>query len=117
MTIDVRDNAELRGEPFDLGLLDAPGVTETLYMAAALDLTFQLRVRTVGVNVVVRAEGSLDGREWYNLDAGDEDYEITADGVYALTYRGYVTYARLNWISESGSYPTIGVKALIGVIS
>ncbi len=117
MTIDVRDNAETRAEPFDLEVLSTPGPTDKLYMAAALDLTFQFRVRDIGTTVAVRAEGSLDGREWYNLDAGDEDYEITADGVYGMTYRGYITYARFNFVSEAGGTPTIDVKALIGVIS
>ncbi len=116
--IDVRDNAELRGEPFDLGDLTAIGVTDVYLMKASLDLMFQFKVRDISVNVVVRAEGSLDGREWFNLDAGDEDYTITANGIYSMTYQGYVSFVRLNWVSLSGGTPTIrNIRLLIGVPS
>ena len=116
--IDVRDNAELRAEPFDLGNLDDPGVTDVYLMKAALDLLVQFRARDIVTNVVVRAEGSLDGREWFNLDAGDEDYTLTEDGIYSMHFRGYVSYFRFNFVSESGGYPEIhNIMLLIGVIS
>ena len=118
MIIDVRENAELRAEPFDLGDMSGPGVSNVYLMKAAVDLMFQFRARDLVTNVVVRAEGSLDGREWFNLDAGDEDYEITENGIYAMHFRGYVSYVRFNWVSESGGYPEIhNIKLLIGVIS
>ncbi len=118
MIIDVRTNAEERAEPFAVGDLTAVGVTNVYLMKAALDLMFQFRIRDIGTNVIVRAEGSLDGREWFNLDAGDEDYEITADGIYSMVYQGYLSFVRLNWVSSSGGSPTIrNIKLLIGVIS
>lgn len=116
--IDVRDNAELRGEPFDVGDLTVVGVTDEYLMKGAVDLMFQFRVREISTNIVIRAEGSLDGREWFNLDAGDEDYTITADGIYSMLFQGYVSYVRLNFVSISGGSPTIrNIKLLIGVIS
>ncbi len=116
--IDVRGNAETRSEPFDLGDMASPGVSNVFLMKASVDLLFQFRARDVVTNVVVRAEGSLDGREWFNLDAGDEDYEITEDGIYAMHFRGYVSYCRFNWVSEAGGYPEVhNIKLLIGVIS
>ena len=116
--IDVRDNAELRAEPFDLGNLADPGVTDVYLMKGSLDLMFQFRVRDIVTNVVVRAEGSLDGREWFNLDAGDEDYTITENGIYSMHFQGYVSYVRFNWVSESGGYPEIhNIMLLIGMIS
>ena len=116
--IDVRDNAELRGEPFDVGDLTAAGVTGEFLMKGAVDLMFQFRVREISTNVVVRAEGSLDGREWFNLDAGDEDYTITSDGIYSMLFQGYVSYVRFNFVSISGGSPTVrNIKLLIGVIS
>ena len=119
--IDVRDNAETRAEPFALGNLTDPGVTDVYLMKAAMDLMVQFRVRDIHANVVVRAEGSLDGREWFNLDAGDEDYTITKNGIYSMHFRGYVSYFRFNWVSEdseSGKFPEIrNIILLIGVIS
>jgi len=118
MIIDVRDNAELRGEPFDVGDLSAVGVTDSYLLKASLDVIWQFRVRDISTNVVIRAEGSLDGREWFNLDAGDEDYTIAANGIYSMIYRGYVSFVRLNFVSLSGGSPTIrNIKLLIGVIS
>lgn len=116
--IDVRENAETRSKPFDLGDMADPGVTDVFFMKAALDLMLQFRARDIGTNIKVRAEGSLDGREWFNLDGGDEDYEITVDGIYAMHFRGYISYFRFNWVSETGGYPEVhNIMLLIGVIS
>lgn len=116
--IDVRDNAETRAEPFNLGDMTAPGVSDVYLMKGSKHLIFQFRVRDIGDEVVVRAEGSLDGREWFNLDIWDWDYEIDEDGVYALYFWGYVSYCRFNWVSEDGGTPEIrNIKLMVGVIS
>ncbi len=55
--------------------------------------------------IVVRAQGSLDNANWFNLDEADSDTTYSAAGTYAMKWDGDgdVNYVRLYWVSEAGS--------------
>jgi hypothetical protein len=77
--------------------------------AACKDFVFQITVASVGTNVVVRAEGSLDGTNYFNLGSGDTT--ITANGTTKLIYSGTpVKYVRGTLVSISTGTPTVTFK-------
>jgi hypothetical protein len=73
--------------------------------------TIQMVVSNINTNVVLRAEGSLDGTNWFNLDDLDSDLTITSNGTYMMYKPTFVClYIRINFVSESG-----GTSAVIDV--
>ena len=52
--------------------------------AACKDFVFQITVSSIGTNVVVRAEGSLDGTDYFNLGTGDTT--ISSNGTIRLNF-------------------------------
>ena len=59
-------------------------------------------VAAINTNVVLRAEGSIDGENFFNLSESNADTTVTANGTNAFTYRGKINYIRLRFVSESG---------------
>lgn len=75
-------------------------------LAACSNFVFQITVATIGTNVVVRAEGSLDGVTYFNLGTGDTT--ITANGTIKLVYADMpVKYVRGNLVSISTGTPSV----------
>ena len=87
--------------------LTAAGTTSSLKVNAQA-ITFQVTASSVGTNVVVRFEGSLDGTNFANLDEDGTDTTITADGTTIYSLSGTpVEYVRLRLVSLSGGTPTV----------
>lgn len=95
-----------------LGTLTSAGVG-TAIQCGGSNMTFQVTVPSIGTNVVVRFEGSLDGTSYFNLDEAGTDTTITANGTYGYALSGCpVKFARLRLVSLSGGSPS--VTGLIG---
>ena len=87
--------------------LTAAGTTSSLKVNAQA-ITFQVTASSVGTNVVVRFEGSLDGTNFANLDEDGTDTTITADDTTIYSLSGTpVEYVRLRLVSLSGGTPTV----------
>lgn len=97
-----------------LTTLNAVGVTAAQQVTGA-NMTFQVTVSSIGTNVVVRFEGSLDGTNYFNLSSSNTDTTLTANGTYGFALSGCpVQYARLRLVSVSGGTPS--VATMIGLI-
>jgi hypothetical protein len=98
---------------FDVATLEtltSAGVTSAQKTAGA-DLTFQVTVSSIGTNVVIRLEGSLDDVSYFNLDSANADTTITSDGTYGFSLNGCpVQYARLRLVSVSGGAPSVATS-------
>ena len=87
--------------------LTATGVTSSVKVNAQA-VTFQVTVSSIGTNVVVRFEGSLDDTNFFNLDDEDEDTTIATAGTTGYSLSGTpVEYVRLRLVSISGGTPTV----------
>ena len=74
--------------------------------AACKNFVFQITVASIGTNVVVRAEGSLDGTSYFNL--GSSDTTITSNGTTKLIYADIpVKYVRGTLVSISTGTPSV----------
>lgn len=93
----------------DLGSLSAPGVTAAQATAGAA-MTFQVTLASVGTNVVVRFEGSLDDSAYFNLNAAGTDYTLTANGTTGYYLIAPVRYVRFRLVSISTGSPTVSCK-------
>jgi hypothetical protein len=75
----------------------------------AINASFTVTVASIGTNVVLRAEYSLNGgTTWTNCNAAD--LTITANGQYVipiLTNNVSVPLVRFNWVSTSTGTPTV----------
>jgi hypothetical protein len=97
----------------ELGSLTSAGVSDAFEVRGE-SMTFQVTVASVGTNVVVRFEGSLDGTSYFNLNAGGSDFTITTNGTTGYFLVAPVRYTRFRLVSLSGGTPT--VNCLIGTI-
>lgn len=87
--------------------LTAAGTTSSVEVKAS-EITFQVTVSSIGTNVVVRFEGSLDNTNFFNLDEDAEDTTITANGTTGYSLSGTpVEFVRLRLVSLSGGTPTV----------
>ena len=94
----------------NLGSLTAPGVTAAQKTTGAA-LTFQVTVASIGTNVVIRMEGSLDGTGYFPLyDGTRQDTTITANGVTGYVVYAPVAFVRMRLVSISGGTPIVSVK-------
>jgi len=94
----------------DLGTLTATGTT-TAVKVNANQITFQVTVSSIGTNVQVRFEGSLDNTNYFNLDDEAQDTTITANGTTGYSLTGTpVEYVRLRLLSISGGTPAVATK-------
>ena len=74
--------------------------------AACKNFVFQITVANIGTNVVVRAEGSLDGTNYFNL--GTSDTTITSNGTSRLVFADLpVKYVRGTLVSISTGTPSV----------
>ena len=96
-----------------LATLSAAGVTAAQAVTGAA-MTFQVTITSIGTNVVLRFEGSLDGTNYFNLNSAGTDTTITANGTYGYALSGCpVQYARLRLVSYSGGTPS--VASVLGI--
>jgi hypothetical protein len=87
--------------------LTAAGVTSSVKVNAQA-VTFQVTVSSIGTNVQVRFEGSLDNTNFFNLDDEDQDTTISADGTTGYALNGCpVEFVRLRLVSITGGTPTV----------
>ena len=87
--------------------LTATGVTSSVKVNAQA-VTFQVTVSSIGTNVQVRFEGSLDDTNFFNLDDEDQDTTISANGTTGYALNGCpVEFVRLRLVSITGGTPTV----------
>jgi len=97
-----------------LGTLTAAGATDFANSSRADNAVFQVTVTTIGTNVVVRFEGSLDATNWFNLDSNNVDTTITANGTYGYSMmQAPVAYMRGRLVSLSGGTPSVVFKVSV----
>ena len=93
-----------------LTALTAVGVTSSAILAGT-NLTFQVTVTSIGTNVVIRMEGSLDDTSYFPLyDSTQVDTTITANGTYGFCLYSPVKFVRLRLVTITGGTPTIATK-------
>lgn len=91
--------------------LTSAGTTSTCIIsdqdnAGSTAVGFQVTVATIGTNVVVRFEGSLDGSNFFNLAASDTT--ITANGTTGYSFGNFPLKAvRGRLVSISAGTPTV----------
>ena len=95
----------------DLGSLTATGVTDSV-LCGGVNLTFQVKLASVGTSVVIKLEGSLDNVDFFNLAADNASYTLNANGTYGYVLFAPVKYVRLRLVTITGGTPT--VSAIVG---
>lgn len=97
-----------------LGTLTAAGATDYASSSGSDNATFQVTVSSIGTNVVIRFEGSLDATNWFNLDSNNVDTTITANGTTGYTMmQAPVAFMRGRLVSLSGGTPSVVFKVAI----
>ena len=87
--------------------LTSAGVTADVPSVGAEDFVVQVNVSSIGTNVVIRIEGTLDGTNYFNCDAGG-DTTITANGATAFSLQNAPLQAiRGRLVSVSGGTPSV----------
>ncbi len=106
MTLGLRSDFEV--EAFTT--LTAVGATDSV-LSAGVNVCFQVTVSSIGTNVVIRFEGSLDDTNFFNLDQSGADTTITANGTYGYALNGCpVKHLRVRLVSISGGTPSVASK-------
>jgi hypothetical protein len=82
--------------------LTAPGVTISRNVGELSEHVLQYTVAAINTNVVLRAEGSNDGTNFFNLNVDNADITVTANETNAFVYKGKVNYIRGRFVSEAG---------------
>ena len=97
-----------------LGTLTAAGTTDFQALGPQDNIVFQVTVSSIGTNVVLRFEGSLDATNWFNLDSVEADTTLTANRTtaYAVT-QAPVPYVRGRLVSLTGGSPSVVVKVAL----
>ena len=97
-----------------LGTLTAAGATDYASSSRSDNAMFQVTVSSIGTNVVIRFEGSLDATNWFNLDSNNVDTTITANGTTGYTMmQAPVAFMRGRLVSLSGGTPSVVFKVAI----
>lgn len=97
---------------FKPAALTSTGTTATFVVAdpddfSGQNFTFQTTVASIGTNVVVRYEGSLDGTNFWNLNPSG-DTTITTNTTVAFTVSNTPLYAvRCRLVSISSGTPSV----------
>jgi hypothetical protein len=90
-----------------LGTLTAAGAGTSVQTGGG-PLTFQVTISSIGTNVVIRFEGSLDDSSFFNLDSNNVDTTITGNGTFGYSLNGCpVKFVRLRLVSFSGGTPSV----------
>lgn len=102
-----------QGKAISMTQLTAPGDTDTVKVMGVKSFVWQYKIASINTSVTVAAYGSLDGTNWFNLDANDATTTKTSNGVYAMSYNGNgeIAYTKFTFISEAG-----GTSATIDVV-
>lgn len=97
------------GKVLALGALTQGNSTEDIHVVGIEDLEFEFIIASIGNNITMRVEISLDGTNWINADLAGVDTTIESNGSYSMKMNlgSLYWYARLAWISTSGGSPTI----------
>ena len=110
------------GEALDPGLevaptaLSAAGSTAALNVQGRVKLNWQYTVSSLDTTVVVRAEGSHDGTNWYNLDADRNNTTESSDGTYCLYCADAACkYTRFTFVSETGGTAVVVTPKLYAI--
>lgn len=115
---DVNEVADATTQVFNnvWAQLTAAGVTSSVSADVYHNHTFQIVVAAIDVSVTVRAEGSLDNTNFYNLDDTGSDTTYLANGVYLMHKPDYKTnYIRFRFVSEvGGANVTLDVTYMAG---
>lgn len=93
--------------------LTAVGVTDP-QLSTGASLTFQVVASGLGTNAVVRFEGSLDGTNYFNLNASSEDFTLTSNGTTGYFLVAPVKYVRFRLVSYTGGAPSLACT--VGVV-
>lgn len=97
-----------------LGTLAAVGATDFQALGPQDNVLFQVTVSSIGTNVVIRLEGSVDAANWFNLDANNVDTTITANGTYGYALvQVPVPYVRARLVSISTGTPSVVFKVAL----
>lgn len=91
-----------------LNTLTAVGVTPALETSGT-NTTFQVTVSSIGTNVVIRLEGSVNGVGYFNLNEAETDYTITANGTYGYSFGAArpVRFVRLRVVTIPDGTPSV----------
>ena len=96
-----------------LGTLTSAGTTDFQAIGLQDNVLFQVTVSSIGTNVVVRLEGSVDATNWFNLNAAG-DVTHTANGTYGYSLvQVPVPYVRGRLVSLSGGTPSVVFKVAL----
>ena len=87
--------------------LTAPGATPWVATGDATHHTWQVVISAVNDDVVIRAEGTLNGSDAFPLA---DDVTRTADGGFAIFSIGKLQATRIHFVSESG-----GTDAVVSI--
>lgn len=97
-----------------LGTLTSAGTTSFAGGESADNAVFQVTVSSIGTNVVIRLEGSIDATNWFNLDSNNVDTTITANGTYGYALvQVPVVYLRGRLVSVLGGTPSVAFKVSV----
>jgi hypothetical protein len=96
--------------------LTAPAATPSFPMVGYKRATIQYVVAAINTTVVLRAEGTLDGINWFNLSPTNTDTVVNTNGVNAFNVEAAIDAIRLNFVSETGG-TTATVDAIVRVSS
>jgi len=92
--------------------LVAPGATANFAVTWMQNHVFQYTIANIDTDVAVRAEGSLDGTNFFNLDVTSLNTTKNANGTYYMFLTGVpLKTIRFQFVSESG-----GTAATIDVV-
>jgi hypothetical protein len=98
-----------------LDTLTAAGVTENGLSYRVQAITYQVTIASIGTNVVIRFEGSLDGVTYFNLDQNNVDTTITSNSTTGYCLSGCpINFARLRLVSFSGGSPSVATLMSAG---
>ena len=96
--------------------LTAAGSTAALFVLGNAYHTIAYTVAAINTSVTVKAEGSLDNTNWFNLDSQDATTTKIANDTYGMVFEGQIAYIRFTFVSEvGGTNVTIDAKYLGGV--
>lgn len=92
-------------EVASLGVLTATGVGAAV-QSGGVNLAFQVTIASIGTSVTVRFEGSLDGSDYFNLNASGADFTISSNGTTGYVLSAPVRFVRFRLVSFSGGTPS-----------
>lgn len=94
-----------------LGELTTLNTTSSYRTNQSDKFTFQYVITNISTNVVMRAEGSLDNTNFFNLNDDETDTTYTANGTYMMHKDNFkAQWVRARLVSEVDTTVTVDVK-------